>query len=66
MQLVSQELVVNHLENNRELTTKTGLVRNLKNYYKDHQGAIDSSYQVFDTTPTTFLVSSNLDTHEYH
>lgn len=62
----SKEIVVNHLENNREITTKTGLIRSLKNYYRDHIGAIDSGYQVFDTTPTTFLVSSNLDTYEYH
>lgn len=62
----SKEIIVNHLENNREITTKTGLIRSLKNYYRDHIGAIDSGYQVFDTTPTTFLVSSNLDTYEYH
>jgi hypothetical protein len=31
----SKELVVNHLENNREITTKTGLIRSLKMYYKD-------------------------------
>jgi hypothetical protein len=62
----STELVVNHLEHNREITTKTGLVRSLKAYYKDNIHAIDSGYQVFDTTPTTFVVSSNLDTYEYH
>lgn len=32
----SRELVVNHLENNREITTKTGLIRSLKAYYKDN------------------------------
>lgn len=62
----SKELVVNHLENNREITTKTGLIRSLKAYYKDNIHAIDNGYQVFDTTPTTFVVSSNLDTYEYH
>jgi len=30
------ELVVNHLENNREITTKTGLISSLKAYYKDN------------------------------
>ena len=59
-------MVTNHLENNREITTKTGLIRSLKSYYKDHNGAIENGYQVFDTTPTTFIVSSNLDTYEYH
>jgi len=32
----SKELVVNHLENNREITTKTGVIRSLKAYYKDN------------------------------
>lgn len=61
-----RELVVSHLENNREITTKTGLIRSLKVFYKDNQNAIENGYQVFDTTPTTFVVSSNLDTYEYH
>jgi hypothetical protein len=40
----SNELVVNHLENNREITTKTGLIRSLKAYYKDNIHAIESGY----------------------
>ena len=61
----SKELVVNHLENNREITTKTGLIRSLKAYYKNNIEAIQNAYGLFDTTPTTFVVSSNLDTYEY-
>jgi hypothetical protein len=38
------ELVVNHLENNREITTKTGLIRSLKAFYKDNIHAIESGY----------------------
>ena len=60
------DFMVSHLENNREITTKTGLIRSLKQHYKQNQSAIDNGYQVFDTTPTTFVVSSNLDTYEYH
>ena len=41
---VGKELVVNHLENNREITTKTGLIRSLKAYYKDNIEAIENSY----------------------
>jgi hypothetical protein len=26
----------------------------------------ENGYQIFDTTPTTFVVSSNIDTHDYH
>ena len=33
---LERELVVNHLENHREITTKTGLIRCLKYYYKDN------------------------------
>ena len=31
----NKELVVNHMEGHREITTKTGLIRSLKYYYKD-------------------------------
>jgi hypothetical protein len=59
------ELVVNHLEGHRDLTTKTGLIRSLKYYYKDNVNFVEGNYQVFETTPTTFVVSSNLETYEY-
>lgn len=35
----SSQLVVNHLENIRGITTKTGLIRTLKQYYKDNHEA---------------------------
>lgn len=62
----SMDLLVNHLEGHRELTTKTGLIRSLKYFYKDNVNFVDANYQVFETTPTSFVVSSNLETHEYH
>ena len=62
----SKELVVNHSENHRELTTKTGLIRSLKYFYKDNVPFIENGYTVFDTTPTSFVVSSKLETYEYH
>jgi hypothetical protein len=61
-----RELIVNHLENHRELTTKTGLIRCLKYYYKDNVDFIENGYTVFDTTPTSFVVSSKLETLEAH
>ena len=61
-----KELVINHLEGHREITTKTGLVRSLKYYYKDNITFVENNYQVFDTTPTSFVVSSKLETYEYH
>ena len=32
----NDELVINHLENNKELTSKTGLIRSLKKYYRSN------------------------------
>lgn len=40
----SKELIVNHLEGHREITTKTGLVRCLKFYYKDNVSFVDANY----------------------
>jgi len=60
-----KELVVNHLEGHRELTTKTGLIRSLRYYYKDNTSFVDSNYTVFETLPTSFVVSSKLETYEY-
>lgn len=60
-----RDLVVNHLDNNREITTKTGLIRSLKAFYLDNLDANERGYQVFDSTPTTFVVNSNLDTYEF-
>ena len=40
----SKDLVVNHLEGHREITTKTGLVRSLKYYYKDSVNFVDANY----------------------
>jgi hypothetical protein len=36
----------------------------LKTYYKTSAEAQAAGYGVFDSTPTTFLVSSNPDDHE--
>eukprot|EP00347_Sterkiella_histriomuscorum_P014075 403362257 len=60
------KFVVNHLENIKRICTKTGLIKTLKTYYKGNAEAIDSVYSVFDSTPTSFVVSSSLDTYEYH
>lgn len=58
-------MIVNHLEGHREITTKTGLIRSLKYYYKDNVNFIENNYQVFDSMPTSFVVSSKLETYEY-
>ena len=56
--------IFNHFEILRGLVTKTGLIRSLKAFYKQNDSAVSAGYTVFDSTPTTFLVSSNPDDHE--
>lgn len=51
------QLVINHFEVIRGIATKTGLIRTLKSYYKNNTLAVKENYKVFDTTPTTFLLS---------
>ncbi len=60
----SRPFLFNHFEILRGLCTKTGLIRSLKQFYKSNQEALQCGYQVFDSTPTTFLVSSNPEDHE--
>ena len=54
------------MENHRELTTKTGLIRSLKYFYKDNVSFVEHNYTVFDSTPTSFVVNSNLETYEFN
>lgn len=49
-------LIYNHFEVLKGLTTKTGLIKSMKHYYCQNDQARQASYQVFDSTPTTFLV----------
>ena len=58
-------IVHNHLENNREITTKTGLIRSLRLYYSTNEIALQSSYQVHDTIATSFIITANYEDVEY-
>jgi len=46
------------------LVTKTGLIKTLKHYYYLNDHARIANYQVFDSTPTSFLVPQSLDDSE--
>lgn len=63
---LERELIVNHLENHREVTTKTGLIRSLKYFYKDNVSYVEHNYTVFDSTPTSFVVNSRLESDQYN
>lgn len=62
---VKNGMVINHLENHREITTKTGLLRSLKYYYKDNITFIENNYTLFDSTPTSFVVNTRFETDQY-
>ena len=59
-----KSIVINHLENIYGICTKTGLVKSLKKLYKSGN-SVRYKYDVFDTTPTTFLVLSNCNNNDY-
>ena len=58
-------LFLNHLENMRGLTTKTGLIQSLRRYYDLNKSAIASNYGVFDTTPTTYIIIAGSEDSNY-
>jgi Tubulin-tyrosine ligase family len=58
-------MIHNHLENNREITTKTGLIRSLRSFYSTYEPAIQYSYQVHDTIATSFIITANYEDMEY-
>ena len=58
-------MIHNHLENNREITTKPGLVRSLRSFYLQNDAAVMSGYQVYDTIPTSFIITALVEDLEY-
>lgn len=58
-------MIHNHLENNREITTKPGLIRSLRNFYQNNDAAIMASYQVHDTIATSFIITAQVEDIEY-
>lgn len=60
----SKPIFINHFENNRGICTKTGLIRSLQSYYTTHEPAVRANYTIFDTTPTTFVISRVSDDDE--
>lgn len=54
-------MIHNHLENNRAITTKTGLVRSLKTYYN----SVRPPQRMFDFIATSYLITANVKDYEY-
>ena len=65
--------IVNHIECMRDITTKTGLIRSLKRYYKrlvENSSLYNLSKAemvgLFDTIPTTYILHSQFKTPDQH
>ena len=57
-------LIFNHFEAVHTICTKTLLIKNLKTYYEQNRET--GPYSVFDSTPTTFLISQSHDEREVY
>ena len=53
------------MEKIRGISTKTGLVDSLKTYYEKHVHSSKLGYTVFDSTPTTFILTPSFEGSEY-
>mmetsp|Transcript_21918 Transcript_21918/g.21104 ORF Transcript_21918/g.21104 Transcript_21918/m.21104 type:complete len:361 (+) Transcript_21918:487-1569(+) len=60
----SNLFIYNHFEQLKGITTKSGLIRSLKQYYFSNDLARQAGYSVFDSTATTFLLSSGVEDSE--
>ena len=60
-----RELIVNHLDGHKEITTKPGLIRCLKYYYQNNSYYVENNYTVFDSIPVSYVISSKLDDSDY-
>ena len=54
----------NHLDNHSLITSKTGIIQSLKQYYC-RQTTIDDRYNAWDTIPTSFILISGKENFEY-
>jgi hypothetical protein len=62
---LKKPLVYNHYENISVLSTKTGLLKTLRDYYSTNKLAIESNYRVQDTLPMAYMITSNPDEYEF-
>ena len=58
-------IIYNHYENISVLSTKTGLLKSLRDYYSLNKQAIDSNYRVHDTHPQAYIITSNPNDYEF-
>ena len=51
-------LFFNHYEQINGICTKTDLIKTLQKYYESLEAAVAANYTVFDSTPTSFIISN--------
>lgn len=55
-----KSLIYNHFEHISILSTKTGLLKTLREYYNVNcKEAIEAKYKVQDTLPLAYIITSN-------
>ena len=63
---VRRMLVYNHYENISVISSKTGLLKSLRDYYSLNKAALDQGYNVYDTIPLAYIISSSPSDPEFH
>ncbi len=58
--------VFNHFEILNLICTKTRLIKSLRNYYDGLDPVKRENYSIFDSTPTTFIISRASDDRDVH
>ena len=56
---------MNHIDCLKHITSKTGLIRSMKNYYTSCSLAAESRYNVFDSIATSFILEVGKENEEY-
>jgi hypothetical protein len=51
------KFIFNHFEVLNLICTKTNLIRSLRVYYENNEAAKLAGYTIFDSTPTTYVIS---------
>jgi hypothetical protein len=53
----ARQILLNHFEGNKKLANKSSLIKHLREYYAGHEPALKLGYCVFESMPTSFIVT---------
>lgn len=60
------QFIFNHFEVLHGICTKTNLIKSLRAYYEGNEHAKKEGYNLFDTTPTTYVISRHGEDRDIH